>query len=47
MSDYADFTPNPKRAIWIEGQLNPSLVDRLEHKSLSSLPRAESQLRCS
>jgi ATP-dependent protease ClpP protease subunit len=30
----ADFTPNPDRAIWVEGQLNEALMDRLRPRIL-------------
>jgi ATP-dependent protease ClpP protease subunit len=32
--DDADFTPNPDRAIWVEGQLNEALLDRLRPRIL-------------
>ncbi len=33
-ADDADFTPNPDRAIWVEGQLNEALMDRLRPEIL-------------
>jgi ATP-dependent protease ClpP protease subunit len=30
----ADFTPNPDRAIWVEGPLNEALLERLRHEIL-------------
>jgi ClpP protease-like protein len=32
--DDADFTPNPDRAIWVEGQLNEALLERLRPEIL-------------
>jgi ATP-dependent protease ClpP protease subunit len=32
--DDAEFTPNPARAIWVEGQLNEALLDRLRPEIL-------------
>ncbi len=34
MLDDADFTPNPDRAIWVEGQLNEALLERLRPEIL-------------
>jgi hypothetical protein len=31
----SDFAPNPDRAIWVEGQLNQALLDRLEPQILA------------
>ncbi len=30
MTDAPDFTPNPDRAIWVEGRLDSSLLNRLK-----------------
>jgi ATP-dependent protease ClpP protease subunit len=42
--DDADFTPNPNRAIWVQGQLNEALLDRLRPRILELTEESRSPI---